>query len=133
MSFDGTDFQLPVLTTTASAANLNWDSATYRIRTVSSLRKSKRDFQKIDGALAKVLALQPWTFLSAIAGDDQSRRIAGFVVEEFLESGLEDWVVYDAEGNAISLMYDRIAALLAAGFQEFQSDVEMRLSRLEKA
>jgi hypothetical protein len=51
-------------------------------------------------------------------------RIPGFVAEEVLEAGLEEFVTYDAEGVIQGLSYDRMVAAIIPVMRHLNQEIE---------
>jgi hypothetical protein len=115
---------------TAQAAGVAavWEGDRHSYRVVTSARRFKKDIKPLaGGALTKVLALKPITFLSAIAGDTPARMV-GFIAEDFVDAGLREFVTYQ-DGEVQTLMYDRVPALLVKAIQELTARVAQLESR----
>lgn len=89
-------------TTTASAANVFFDSAGNMLKSTSS-RKYKTDIQPLDVDVETLLALEPKTFESKAENDEG--RFAGFIAEDADDLGLEPWIVRDEDGEVDGFAY----------------------------
>jgi len=112
----GTDWRMPNITTTATAANCNIGGSG-RFKEVTSKGEFKTDRAVIELEEAKKLFdVDPITWRSVTDGDiddpdTSDRRFAGWVAENFDEAGLTDVVTY-RDGAPWSIMYDRVPALM---------------------
>jgi len=110
------NIQMPFLSTSTAAANTRWGTTTNgRLFYISSARRAKYDIQ--DAAVnLEALNLRPrtWFDMNEYIENGESTdglvRIPGFVAEEVLEAGLEEFVTYDSEGTIQGLSYDRMVA-----------------------
>lgn len=108
--------------TTAAAANLHIDIFNNNLlsRSTSSL-KYKKDVEDYDKGIESIKSLRPVYYRGKEDGD---KRYAGLIAEEVHESGLDEFVMYDTEGEPDSLAYQNMVALLIKGMQEQQAQIE---------
>ena len=82
---------------------------------VTSARKYKVDVQDIEVGLG-ALQLRPRTWIDKGEYERNGNsangltRIPGFVAEEVLEAGLDEFILYDEVGEIQGLSYDRMLA-----------------------
>jgi hypothetical protein len=133
---------MPWIGPSTSSANVRWGlNAPYgRLYGIGSARKLKLDIQDLEVGL-KALNLTPRTWIDKGEynnnGDSATglRRIPGFVAEEVLEAGLDDFVQYEASGEIQSISYDRLTAALIPVLKfhnEKIADLEARIELIEK-
>lgn len=114
--FQDPNIQMPFITDSTQSANVRW-GATFngRLFYISSARRAKYDIQDADVTL-EALQLRPRTWFDKneyIENGNSTEglvRIPGFVAEEVLEAGLEEFVVYNQQGEVQGLSYDRMVA-----------------------
>jgi len=123
----GSGYIMDVWPTTATAANANVANAA-AVKLVTSLRSAKQDFEPIttEQGRAVVMALAPFTYRSAVATDNQTRRWAGFGAED-VEAAEPTLATYDPNGQLLSVAYDRISAYMIPVMQ----DHEARIAAIE--
>lgn len=104
------------LSNTTNPANVRVGTAGGgQIFVVTSARKYKFDIQDIEVGLG-ALGLRPRTWIDKGEYErngnkiDGLIRIPGFVAEEVLEAGLDEFVLYDESGEVQGLSYDRMLA-----------------------
>ncbi|MBW6423548.1 hypothetical protein KX729_18995 [Rhizobium sp. XQZ8] len=87
ITFDGADVRLPIIRTTANAANLNYDAATGRVRLSTSGEQYKIDIEPADFSLSKkiVLGSRPAWYRSNADGDNSKHSFWGFIANEIAE------------------------------------------------
>ncbi|WP_291988360.1 tail fiber domain-containing protein [Luteitalea sp.] len=117
--------QATVLGTTASAANMFYDSTTDEILRSTSSRRYKADIHALDVRVRDVLQLAPVLYKDArkLDGPDYPGFIAEDVAKLFPEL-----VTYDAEGRPDYVQYDRVPAYLLVALR----DLAARVQRLER-
>lgn len=103
--------------TTGSAANMYLDSSGVIQLSVSSI-KYKTDVIDYNKGLNEVLKLRPVSYKSKNSLTDGDKIFAGFIAEEIEELGLNEYVIYDENGNANALAYQNMIALLTKAIQE---------------
>lgn len=115
--------------TTASAANLFMDTSNNNqlSRSTSSL-KYKTDVQDYDKGIDVINSLRPVYYKGKTDGDKQ---FAGLIAEEVNAAGLDEFVMYDLEGQPDALAYSNMVALLIKGMQEQQEQIELLKSEVE--
>ena len=124
------NIQMPFITTSTAAANTRWGTTTNgRLFYISSARRAKYDIQ--DAAVnLEALNLRPrtWFDMNEYIENGESTeglvRIPGFVAEEVLEAGLEEFVTYDAEGTIQGLSYDRMVAAIIPVIKYLNEQIE---------
>lgn len=106
----------PSLSSTTSPANVRVGTGGGgQLFVVTSARKYKVDVQDIEVGLG-ALQLKPRTWIDKGEYErngnsaDGLTRIPGFVAEEVLEAGLDEFVLYDELGEVQGLSYDRMLA-----------------------
>ena len=106
----------PGLSETTNAANVRVGTGgAGQIFVVTSARKYKVDIQDTELSL-EALKLRPRTWIDKGEYERNKNssegltRIPGFVAEEVLEAGLNDFVLYDELGEVQGLSYDRMLA-----------------------
>lgn len=133
--------------TTSNAANVHISGSTGILFRSTSLREAKLDIEDAPGTWADlVLALRPRTWLdrgnmeryvdalSAEANGEEvdwdtesilsiDQRIPGFVAEELIEAGGDDFILRDEKGRADGLAYERITAALTMLAQRQQQEI----------
>lgn len=115
--------------TTASAANVNVNAANGNIRQVTSLAAHKDVLSEVTTGTDIISRLRPLLYRSLLPADDPGRVFPGFVVEDFLEAGLAEYVLHDSEGRPTGLAYDRLTVPLASAVKQ----LDARLTALEAA
>jgi hypothetical protein len=106
----------PSLSSTTSAANVRVGTGGGgQLFVVTSARKYKIDIQDIEVGLG-ALQLKPRTWIDKGEYERNGNsangltRIPGFVAEEVLEAGLDEFILYDEVGEIQGLSYDRMLA-----------------------
>jgi hypothetical protein len=114
--------------TTPSGANvfINTDGSFFR--STSSLRY-KDNVQDATHGLAEVLKLRSVTYNGKNARDAQT-IFGGFIAEEIDAAGLNEFVVYDEDGNPDALQYGNMVALMAKAIQEQQAFITSLTARI---
>lgn len=92
---------------------------------VYSDHRLKTDVQRVDGALAKMLKLNGYTYRRT---DAPEKRMAGVMAQEVLEALPE--VVYENEQGYYSVAYGNMAALYIEAFKELYDKVDHLSSQL---
>jgi hypothetical protein len=120
--------------TTPSGANvfINTDGSFFR--STSSLRY-KDNVQDATHGLAEVLKLRSVTY-NGKSNRDAQTIFGGFIAEEIDAAGLNEFVVYDEDGNPDALQYGNMVALMAKAIQEQQAlitSLTARITALEGA
>ncbi len=125
--------------TTGSAANTRYIAAAanfYVLHLVSSAAKYKLDQQSLNTGL-NILNLQPKTWVDKSEYENNSnsyenlRRIPGFIAEDLLEAGLEEFVEYNFEGEVQSISYDRLVAAVIPVLKHQQEKIQSLEDRLK--
>lgn len=137
MRVDGTSFSLPNITDSTAAANTRWGTTTSgRLFYISSARRAKYDIQ--DAAVGlEALNLRPrtWFDMNEYLENGNSTeglvRIPGFVAEEVLEAGLEEFVTYNADGSVQGLSYDRMVAAVIPVIKHLNDQIEQLKTEIE--
>ena len=123
---------LGVMPTTATAANMVYNTGTGRIERSTSSIRYKHDVATLDGsdALAAVMAMRPVTYRGKT--DDDQRRYVGFIAEE-----MQQWApllcTYDDGGESGTpnyVTYDRVTAYLVAVVQQQQTEINALKARI---
>jgi hypothetical protein len=130
MVFNADRYQLRgTMPTTAAAANLymNIFSNNQLSRSTSSL-KYKTDVEDYDKGIDAIKSLRPVYYKGKEDGD---KRYAGLIAEEVHEAGLDEFVMYDLEGEPDALAYQNMVSLLIKGMQEQQEQIELLKSEIE--
>ena len=111
--------------TTATAANVNVDSAGGLRRSTSS-RRYKKDIVDYPKGLADLLKLRPITYKPLESEDHQAvdQTFAGLLAEDVDEAGLTEFVEYDTEGRPDGLYYPHMVALLINTISELTTRIE---------
>jgi hypothetical protein len=129
--------EMPFITTSTAAANTRWGTATNgRIFYISSARRAKYDIQDAEVNL-EALNLRPrtWFDMNEYIENGNSTegltRIPGFVAEEVLEAGLEEFVTYDQDGIIQGLSYDRMVASIVPVIKHHQDKIIELTTRIE--
>lgn len=125
------DLRLRTDATTASAANMFIDSASYKISRSTSSLKYKQDVEDLSLDLDAVRQLRPVRFhdKGEMTSDPANARwYVGLIAEEVEALGLTEFVTY-MNGEPDALMYDRFCVALLLLLQ----NVEARVSALELA
>jgi hypothetical protein len=114
-SFDGADLRLPVLSTTANAGNLNWDSSTFRVRVSTSSETYKTDIEPVDIELSKAIILgsKPVWYRSVAEGDNPSHSHWGFIAEQIAQ--IDPRMVHWKKGETV---YHRYVDVVVNGEDE---------------
>jgi hypothetical protein len=138
------------------SANVHMDTATGRVRYVSSSRRFKTDIQDLAVDSDAVLKLRPRSWLPKPAarqcppwlhehhGDGEGcrdgeiteaptaegPRHVGFIAEELDAAGLGDFVSRDAEGLPDGIHYDRLTAALVPLLQSQQQQIAALSERI---
>ena len=124
------NIQMPFLNTSTAAANTRWGTTTNgRLFYISSARRAKYDIQDAVVNL-EALQLRPrtWFDMNEYIENGNSTegltRIPGFVAEEVLEAGLEEFVTYDKDGIIQGLSYDRMVAAIIPVIKHLNEEIE---------
>lgn len=94
--------------------------------TGSSLRY-KKDVVDMEHSVESLLRLRPVDYTNKMTGE----RRSGFIAEEAVELGLEDWVAFDEEGRPDAFNYGDWTAALQKIVQTQQAQIEALTKRLE--
>lgn len=116
--------------TIGSSANMVMHTDGNIFKSTSS-RRYKTDIQDWDPGM-KGLGLRPrtWTNREQIPGVDVTERYVGFIAEEVQEI-LPELVIFDEEGRADALSYDRFPAAIIPILVEFHHQLNDIRSRLQ--
>lgn len=124
--------------TSGASANCVIDSTSGKISRSTSSRRYKQDIVDGDVDTAKVLALTPRRYRMKADVEEQgdgARTYVGFIAEEAVDAGLDDWVTY-MDGVPDAFDYDRyVVALQSVVRQQADqiADLTTRLTALEEA
>jgi hypothetical protein len=128
--FQDPNIQMPFITTATAAANMRWGTTSNgRLFYIASARRAKYDIQDAEVNL-EALNLRPrtWFDMNEYIENGNSTeglvRVPGFVAEEVLEAGLEEFVTYDAEGVVQGLSYDRMVAAIVPVVKHLNQEIE---------
>jgi hypothetical protein len=127
----GTGAASPYNATTATAANVNVDSAGALRRSTSSA-KYKIDITDADHGLQEVLQLRPVTYRGI---NDGTTVFGGLIAEEVHAIGLKEFIQYAEDGTPDALAYGNMVSLSFKAIQELNAKVEAleaRVAELEK-
>lgn len=139
------DLRLRTDATTASAANMNIDSATYKVARSTSSLKYKQDVESYEFDAAALRQLRPVRFhdkgeMSSDPGN--AKWYVGLIAEEVHDLGLTEFVSY-LDGQPDALMYDRMCVALlqlnreaeerAASLESVVAELAARITALESA
>ncbi len=125
------------LTATANVRSASDGSQLVR---VSSARRFKLDIQDSDAGL-KALNLRPRSWVDKFEYEQNNNssegltRVVGFVAEELVDIGLEEYVEFNEDGLVQSIAYDRLTAAIIPVLkyqQEKIESLEARLALLEE-
>ena len=110
--------------TTATAANMNVDSAGFIQRSTSALKYKQdiRDLESID-----ITKFRPVRYKSKCAGDDQTKDHFGVIADEVAAAGIEELITRGADGEVEGFQYERLTVVL---LKEIQS-LRARVAQLE--
>lgn len=123
---------LGIMPTTATAANMVYNTGTARVERSTSSLRYKHDIATLDGsdALAAVMAMRPITYRGKTDADQ--RRYVGFIAEE-----MQQWApllcTYDDGGESGTpnyVTYDRVTAYLVAVVQQQQTEINALKARI---
>ncbi len=113
--------------TTSFTANVNISSSVFRRST--SARRYKENIQDGTKGLDHVMRLKPRTFNSK-GGADGAHTFYGFIAEELLDAGLEEFVVHqDHEGGPRTvegIEYAHMVSLLTKAIQELKAQLDAK-------
>lgn len=137
VSFSGSNISMPNITSDTSAANVRWGAGGGgRLFYIPSARKYKLDIQ--DGtANLEALNLRPRTWIDKGQYERNGNsaeglyRVPGFVAEEVLEAGLEEFVTYDENGEIQGLSYERMTAALIPVLQYHQQKIQELTDKIQ--
>jgi hypothetical protein len=137
MTVTGSNFSLPNITDSTAAANTRWGTTTGgRLFYITSARRAKYDIQDAKVNL-EALNLRPrtWFDMNEYIENGNSTegltRIPGFVAEEVLEAGLEEFVTYNQDGIIQGLSYDRMVASIVPVIKYHQDKIIELTTRIE--
>jgi hypothetical protein len=130
MVFNSNYYQLRgLLGTTSSPANLFMDTSNNnQLSRSTSSRKYKTDITDYDKGIEKIKELRPVYYKGKSDGD---KVFSGLIAEEVHEAGLEEFVMYDSEGEPDALAYQNMVSLLIKGMQEQQEQIESLKTEIE--
>jgi hypothetical protein len=130
MTVTGSNFSLPNITDSTAAANTRWGTTTGgRLFYITSARRAKHDIKDAQVNL-EALNLRPrtWYDMNEYIENGNSTeglvRIPGFVAEEVLEAGLEEFITYNEDGSVQGLSYDRMVAAVIPVIKYLNEQVE---------
>jgi hypothetical protein len=119
----------PSLASTTNAANVRVGTAGGgQLFVVTSARKYKVDIQDIEVGLG-ALQLKPRTWIDKGEYERNGNstngltRVPGFVAEEVLEAGLDEFILYDELGEIQGLSYDRMLASVIPVLQHHNNKI----------
>lgn len=123
MIFNADRYQLRgSMPTTAAAANLYINpAANYQLSRSTSSLKYKKDVQDYNKGINEINQLRPVYYKGKEDGD---KIYAGLIAEEVHDAGLNEFVMYDADGQPDALAYQNMVSLLIKGMQEQQAQIE---------
>lgn len=135
--FQDPRIEMPFITSDTSAANIRWGAGGGgRLFFIPSARKYKLDIQDATANL-EALNLRPRTWIDKGQYERNGNsaeglyRVPGFVAEEVLEAGLEEFVTYDEDGEIQGLSYERMTAALIPVLKHQQNVIEELTARIE--
>ena len=120
--------------TTASAANMYFNTSTARVEYSTSSLRYKHDIDTLDAdhALSAVMAMRPVTYRGKT--DDDQRRYVGFIAEEMMEIA-PLLATYDEGGESGTpnyVTYDRVTAYLVAVVQKQQAEINALKAQMKE-
>lgn len=125
----------PNMTGTTSAANVRSASDGSQLLRSSSARRFKLDIQDFDSELS-ALQLRPRSWIDKYEYEQNGNsseglnRVVGFVAEELVEIGLEEFVEFNEDGSAQSIAYERLTASIIPVLKHQQEKIESLEARL---
>jgi len=124
---------LGLVPTTASAANMYYNTSTARVEYSTSSLRYKHDIDTLDAdhTLSAVMAMRPVTYRGKT--DDDQRRYVGFIAEEVMEIA-PLLATYDEGGETGTpnyVTYDRVTAYLVAVVQKQQAEINALKARIQ--
>jgi uncharacterized protein (DUF3084 family) len=130
MIFNSNYYQLRgLIGTTSSPANLFMDiNNNNQLSRSTSSRKYKTDIVDYDKGIDKIKELRPVYYKGK---DDGDKIFSGLIAEEVHEAGLEEFVMYDSDGEPDALAYQNMVSLLIKGMQEQQEQIDLLKSEIE--
>jgi len=121
-----------IMPTTATAANMVYNTGTARVERSTSSLRWKHDVYTLDTAeaLAAVMAMRPATYRGKTDADQ--RRHVGFIAEEMAQIA-PLLCTYDEGGESGTpnyVTYDRVTAYLVAVVQQQQAEIDALKARI---
>ncbi len=118
---------------TSSYETVYIDNTTNNLGYVSSSITTKKNVEPLQLSIDSILAAEPVQF-NYKSEEDGSAKHAGFIAEQLIESGLGNYVSFDADGNPRSVNYEMFTSALQSvvRYQASQiTNLEDRITRLE--
>jgi hypothetical protein len=106
--------------TTASAANAFIRSDGYLMRSTSAL-KYKQDIRDVEDF--DINLLRPVRYKSKCKGDDQTKDHLGLIADEAAETGFEELVTRNEQGEVEGFQYERLTVVLLKELQTLRARV----------
>ena len=131
---DSTGWILPVTSTTSGSGNLYQPSSHGYVYRATSASKYKMNAEPMQVGL-EILDLVPKTWIDKgeYSRNNNSlnglRRYPGFIAEDLIEVGLEEFVTY-LDGEVEGIAYDRLVAAVIPVLKSQQSQIESLEARL---
>ena len=126
----------PTTGSTANARLVTVAANFYLIHISTSAAKYKLDQQILDTGL-NILNLQPKTWIDKAEYEKNGnsfeglRRLPGFIAEDLIEAGLEEFVEYDFYGEVESISYERLVAAVIPVLRHQQEKIQSLEDRLK--
>jgi hypothetical protein len=100
---------------------------------ISSSITTKKNIEPLELTIDSILSVEPVQF-NYKSEEDSSPKHAGFIAEQLVEAGLNDYVSFDESGNPVTVNYDRFVSALQSVVRHQATqiaDLNSRLSALE--
>jgi hypothetical protein len=107
------------------------DGSNFVGKTTSSLRY-KKEIIDYDKGLHAITKLRPVYYKSAVEGPNgiDPKQHAGFIAEEIADTGFEEFLVRNSEGEPDAIQYAQMTALLCKAIQEQQALITQLTARI---
>ena len=130
------DVFIPNRTPVISGYAAAWINSDGRIGISASSERYKQDITPREYALEQIDAIEVVSYRLIAAVEqygDFALTDSGVIAEQLVEVGLPEFVVFNPDGTAETVMYDRLTVVAIAGVQQLAAQVRALTTRLDKA
>lgn len=118
---------------TSNYSSVAISTVTSQLGYISSSITTKKNIEPLQFTIDSILAVEPVQF-NYKSEEDGLPKHAGFIAEQLVEAGLNDYVSFDESGTPVTVNYDRFVSALQSVVRHQATqiaDLNSRLSALE--